>query len=474
MVAAPIAAVNLAQASARLAARPIPEGTARALGTVQTTARFAVGIAGLLLIAVSYAGWLHPPALQRRWKWETEPVVSYQRAAEQIHQWRTSKALPEEARVLNLQTDLANYIAWFAPGQRTFFDSRLGFLAPEAEDFAAVRRRLWIRTDTEAKQDQFDFPAFLRNHGVVYAVAASPNPRRNQFALNILWKDGVQSEWALGGRRAGRPARLGQANGRPKAAVAGLRSTPRGRHSWIRRSSRNRRTNSPPRSGRWTSGTGTSPPRRSRRRTGRSPSTTGTGRAGCNRIVFRHTTLSECRSNARPTVPHSKRPTRRGTVYWWSPAFHTFMAEASAFLPVDYPPEVHAVSVLSVRSGRRAVVASPDHPDGYFYLAKAYQDMGYLIPPVIRMAVTTANLARCMARLPTDPANRGGVSIDFLNCQEACQTLYGAHMSATPPRRDLAQECLRLRAAYLRQQIADVDTVAGRLTDEAAQQEERH
>jgi tetratricopeptide (TPR) repeat protein len=45
-------------------------------------------------------------------------------------------------------------------------------------------------------------------------------------------------------------------------------------------------------------------------------------------------------------------------------------------------------------------------------------------------------------------------------------------MGATPPRKDLAQECLRLFAAYLRQNIADLDAAPGRLADEEARKQE--
>jgi tetratricopeptide (TPR) repeat protein len=472
VVVAPIAATNLAQAAARLASRPIPEGTARALETAQTTGRFLAGLTGALLIAISYAGWLHPAVQQRRWKWDVEPIVSNQRAAEQIHRWRQDKALPPEARVLNIQPDMANYIAWFAPGQRTYFDTRLGFMAPEAEDFAAVRRRLAPRA--EAGQDSFDFSAFLRKHEVVYAVTAHQHRLANQHALDVLWRGGRESEWALWAV-AGRAVLLGWDPQRavPKAAVAGLRFDP------VRAAFVN-----PPAVPEPPPAAEMHPPFRPAdvwdRYVAAPPTVPADGEevlvyekyleGRIQEAMGRHQRLLAQPIELLARMYHTS-PTDPSKGRWvnaWAPNLVNALATAGRFhLPAKFPPEVYGVSLLSVRSGRRAVVAIPDHPDGYFLLATAYQAVGNQMPPVLRTAVTTANLARCFARLPADPANRGGMVIDAGNAAAACQFLFGLHMEATPPRFDAAVECRRVLVAYLRASIDDADSLAGRVTDDA-------
>jgi tetratricopeptide (TPR) repeat protein len=456
---APIAAANLAQAAARLAARPIPEGTARALETLQTTGRFMVGLTGLFLIAISYAGWLHPAAQQRRWKWDVEPIVSNQRAAEQIRHWRESGALPKEARVLNLQPDMAHYIAWFAPGQRTYFDTRFGLLGDdEAQNYAAVRRRLAPRTEAEARKDPFDFTAFLRDKEVVYAVTAHQRRFQNQQALNALWQAGQESEWALWAV-TGKAVLLGWDRQRavPKEAVAGLRFDPV-RAAFVNPAP----VPEPPEP------KDMHPPFRPADIWDRYVAAPAVVPAdGEEVLVYEQYLMSRVQEVMSRHQMLLGWPGHLLRWRWSTPALQHFMGEAEGYVPPKFPPEVYGVSLLAVRSGRRAVVASPDHPDGYYQLAKAYQAVGNLSPPAVRIPVTTASLARCLARLPADPANRGGVAIDVGSAIEACRFLYGLHLDARPDRVDAAVECRRLWAAYLRQQIEDLEAGAGRVEDDA-------
>ncbi|HKB01389.1 MAG TPA: hypothetical protein VKD90_04175, partial [Gemmataceae bacterium] len=199
-VSVPIASVNLAAAAGRLAARPLPEGAVRLLDTFRGTGRAVAGLVGLILIALTYAGWLHPFGQQRRWKWDVEPNTSLVRAAEKIQAWRTSGELPPDARLLNLQPDFANYAAWYAPAEKSFFDFRFAFHEPEVADYLAVRRYL-SHTVQERRQDPFDLNEFLRRHRVSYALTAHPNRGWNQAALNALWAAdlgaGRGPEWVL-------------------------------------------------------------------------------------------------------------------------------------------------------------------------------------------------------------------------------------------------------------------------------------
>ena len=478
VVAAPIAAANLAQAAARLATRPIPEGTARALETLQTTGRFVVGLVGLLLIAVSYAGWIHPANQQRRWKWDVEPVVSNQRAAEQIHRWRESGALPAEARVLNLQADVAHYIAWFAPGQRTYFDTRVGLLAQEAEDYAKLRRQMDFRGDKPGAADAFDFPAFLRKHAIVYAVTAHPFRQQNQYVLNVLWQGGRAAEWDLWAV-TGRAVLLGwdKQTVVPKAAVAGLRFDP------VRAAFADPApVPEPPPPAEM------HPPFRPAdvwdRYVAAPPVIPADGEevlvygqyleSRVQEVLTRHQRFLSLPIEMLARLYHSN-PTRLRDGRWsnaWAPGLVDALAVAAQFAPIKFPPEVYGVSLLSVRSARRAVVASPDHPDGYYFMAKAYQGTGNQSPPVIRAAVTTANLARCLARIPTDPANRGGVAIDPLNVLDACQALFGLHMREMPQRLDVAFECQRLMVAYLRHFVEAEEANIDRLADDVLREQQ--
>ena len=197
IVAAPIAALNLAEAGRRLAERPLQNQTMRMLHALRGGGRVVVGIACVLLISVSYAGWLHPTAQQRRWNWDVEPSESLKHAAEQIHTWRAEGTLPPEARLLNLQPDFASYVAWYAPGEKDYFDYRVRFHAPEARDYVALRRYLSHVTPQERQQDSFDFPEFLRRNRITYLVNSSRLPQHNRAALSALIESAPIPDWVL-------------------------------------------------------------------------------------------------------------------------------------------------------------------------------------------------------------------------------------------------------------------------------------
>src|SRR5262249_36304314 len=137
-----------------------------------------------------------------------EPDASLVRAAERIQKWRDDKLLPPDARLLNLQPDTANYLAWFAPGEKTYFDMRLGFHGPEAQEFVALRKHLGPQFGSPPAREPFDLPGFLRKNRICFAIA-SGNRLWNQTALDVLWgadlAAGVKSEpewvlWQVDGR----------------------------------------------------------------------------------------------------------------------------------------------------------------------------------------------------------------------------------------------------------------------------------
>src|SRR5262249_56499479 len=115
------------------------------------------------------------------------------------------------------------------------------------------------------------------------------------------------------------------------------------------------------------------------------------------------------------------------------PPLHWGPPSVPTLVPPPPPPGAAAVAVPAARSARRAIISSPDHPDGYYFLAKAYTDSAYLVYPDIQETVITASLARCIARLPEDPSRRRAT----FNVQDACFLLNRAHETAYPPRLDL-------------------------------------
>jgi len=456
-VTAPIAALNLAAAGRRLIETPLSEGSVRALHTLRSGSRAAVGLIGLLMIAVSYAGWLQPFAQQRRWKWDVEPSPSLVRAAEKIQQWRETKILPPEAHLLNLQPDFANYAAWFAPSEKSFFDFRLRFHADEVADYIALRRYLAHRDPQERKRDPYDLNAFLRKHRITYAVSAHPLRHYNFWAVDALWGNEADPaagpEWVLW-HVEGRAVILGWTKQQEisTAAFDRLRFDPL-RAAYVDPQllpMPEVRQPLPPRDV-W------------ERFVIAPPVTPAEGEETLvynqyrqtlvRRVIMRHQTLLFVADQL--VLPRML-----------TPALSVWGSISRQLMPPVMPPEVSAVSLLAVRAARQAIKTSPDHPDGYYFLAKAYSDPTLTFPE--QDMVTVATLARCRARLPENPAEVRSTNIDVL---ELCSDLGMAHQNAMPKRLDLLFDVTKMSIRYLEDEIEarekNLDQFSGQLRDRA-------
>lgn len=453
VVLAPIAAVNLAAVARRLADRPMPEGTARALHALRSGGRAAVGLVGLLLVALTYAGWTQPFAQQRRWKWDVEPSQSLIRAAERIQRWRDEGTLPPEARLLNLQPDFANYVAWYAPSEKTFFDYRLAFHRPEAADYVAVRKYLAPRIDpTERKKDPYDLPTFLRKYNVTYAVSAHPLRGWNQAAVDALWADdpsvAAGPDWVLWNVE-GRAVILGwtRQEAIPPSAFDRLRFDPV-RAAFAEATPLPKPDVRPP-----------LPPRDVWERFVQPPPVAPAEAEEAFILVrYRQSLMMRIAARHRLLIEGARVFAQEQLM---TPALTTWAVVNRQILPT-MPPEVNAAALLAVRAGRRAVATSPDHPEGYDFLAKAYADSSYYVFPDLQEVVTTVNLTRCRARLPDELTVRRP-TIDVL---ELCDQLVRAHNSAVPRRLDLLLEVTRLAVAYLRDEVDFLEGEVGRVPAE--------
>jgi hypothetical protein len=105
------------------------------------TGRFGTVVAGLALLALAALGRLHPGAPEPR-AWAVEADPSLVRVAEELATWHATGKLDGAARGFNFSPEVANYLAWFGPAEKGFFDSRLEVSAPAATDFVAVRGAL--------------------------------------------------------------------------------------------------------------------------------------------------------------------------------------------------------------------------------------------------------------------------------------------------------------------------------------------
>lgn len=130
----------------------------------------------IMFVAAAYPGWLHPPAghpsMAQRCAWGVEPEPGLRRTAELLGRWRESGRLPDDYRGLVVNFDLANHIAWFAPKEKVFANSRFGFHLPELEELIKSRRIFLNRQPGEPIENVeiANFREFSQKFDVSYVV----------------------------------------------------------------------------------------------------------------------------------------------------------------------------------------------------------------------------------------------------------------------------------------------------------------
>ncbi|HEV3387020.1 MAG TPA: hypothetical protein VG097_19535 [Gemmata sp.] len=138
VVGAPICALNLREAMA-------------SKSFIRLGRTFAL-VVSTMLVLIGYHGRENGFYNRDRgvaWGIHVDPTLSH--AAENIAQWNRSHPPEEREIVLNAHVDLGHYMAWFAPGEKYFLDSRLQLFTHVADDYAAISRDLGllIKTDTD-------------------------------------------------------------------------------------------------------------------------------------------------------------------------------------------------------------------------------------------------------------------------------------------------------------------------------------
>jgi tetratricopeptide (TPR) repeat protein len=360
---------------------------------------------------------------------------------------------------------VAHYVAWFAPAEKTFFDTRLRFHRPEAAEYAALRKYLVPRDPRERRQDPYDLAAFLHKHRITYAVSAHRHPVHNLAAVMALWGDepdpATGPEWALW-HVDGRAVVLGwtRQEAIPESAFDRLRFDPL-RAAYAEAERLPTPAVRPP-----------LPARDIWERFVVAPPTAPVEAEEAfilmryrenvmNRAAFRHRVALE----AVHLVARDRLQTPAWTLWTLLPLVGD--PRLQSLVPPTMPPEVSAIALLSVRAARRAIISSPDHPDGYYYLAKAYADSAYYVDPGVQELVVTASLGRVRVRLPDKPGPRRP-TLDVL---DLC--LHLAELHGKAGRMDLLRDVTKLSAEYLRADVAALEDEANRLTGEARDRAEK-
>lgn len=189
IVAAPIIVRNLHDWFLRRSERTFEEAEPEAAGPISavphrqsagvalTPARLVafLGLTGRLLTltlalvggVLAYFGRLHtnPNYISHAQPatWTVAPDPSIERAVRQLQQWRESGKLPADARGLHLHPEIANYCAWFAPGEKSFLDYRIHFFQTRTSDYARARRELQRSLGGEVPEE---LARIFRKHGI--------------------------------------------------------------------------------------------------------------------------------------------------------------------------------------------------------------------------------------------------------------------------------------------------------------------
>lgn len=209
VVAGPIAALNWQDWAA--ARRPSTPGWAVRLAARLRPAIVAVALLGLIASAVF--GWPEGSKRGRSLGWSVQADPSLRRAAEEIGTWRWEGLLPEGVRVFALSPEAAHHCAWFAPGERQFFDHRYSLSSRAAREYEEVCAALEPGLARHG-EDAGDWRRVLRGYAVGVVLLHDRDPQRFFAVQGHLAAD--TQEWTLL-RVAGQALLVGWNDGLPPA-----------------------------------------------------------------------------------------------------------------------------------------------------------------------------------------------------------------------------------------------------------------
>jgi hypothetical protein len=210
LVAVPLVAAELNALGARAVLKGPGDPRSRVLLYASSFGRVACVLGVVALCVAAYPGWVHPdvsnPALARRVGWGVEPDPALARAADQFRQWRATDRLPAAARGVIANTELANYVAWFAPEEKVFINSRFNHHRRELADYVKLRTGLGLVGAADVRPNPADATDVLSGRGAEYlAIHGSPTDPavlrlRADLATSALYRDwAAWTPWYLDG-----------------------------------------------------------------------------------------------------------------------------------------------------------------------------------------------------------------------------------------------------------------------------------
>jgi len=415
VVAVPLVAGQLNAFSARVGAERWADPKSRPLLIASSVGRLVCVLAVCAGCVLAYPGWVQPdisnPAYARRVAWAVEPEPALVQAAEQFRHWRETGALPADAHGVVASTDLANYLAWFAPQEKVLIDSRYNFHRPELADYFALRKGLGLLALEGERPNPKDTAAVLTKWGAEYLAvytagvdAVFTRLRANEAASGMYRDEDNWSPWYVDGRTTVFGWRAPDEPAKP--TFARLRLDP------VLLAFGPKVVPVPP--------TDLQPP----------PPPLGWEAAFVRPAQMAPIGAAESLGWTRFKEGAATRQFRRGVVREnvTAPFFvvgvppvtnfsmHQFAvlvtiaSGAVRFEPNEATPagaaaaadahEMAAVPILALRAARRAIAENPDHPDAYFALAQALSDKDLPLSESERQLGIVTAYRQCLERLP--------------------------------------------------------------------------
>lgn len=423
----PLVASRLNLLSARVRPPDRADKAARLVLTGSAAGRVASALALAGLCLAAWPGWLHPPASYwggpglddpssaRRVAWAVEPDPELVKAASWLGEQRAAGRLPADARGVITAVELANYCAYFAPGEKVFVNGRYNHHRPELPDFVAVRAAAEVRPGADPPVDPDRVGRVLDARGASYLVVYDRARQTGVLAgyrrlglplpgvLDVYSSPDHWAPWYGDGRAAAfgwRPAPGGErpeweglrlsapvlAFG-PAAAGAGadpLRPAP------------------PPRTALDEFLGGPVPP---------APAAADEALGWMeykSLAAGRAAVTQQAAKLLRLNVPGVAVPPLAAVVTQFRSEWG-FQQGASVRPEPPADGSFLAGAVLAVRAARRAIAENPAHPDGYYALAQALNDPDLPLDPSERDVGRAAALRQALDRFPPAAEFRRGV-----------------------------------------------------------------
>ena len=149
----------------------------------------------LTLVGLGWLGWTN--GLRNRDRgagWAVHTDATLERAAAGIAKWRAKNTGSPDAQVFTSHQDLSHYLAWFAPGEKSFLDVRLQLFTSVMSDYANLSQAVGLLPGHDRDAE---LPHELMERHRIKAIALyDPDIRRMTAALRTVFR-GERSRWVL-------------------------------------------------------------------------------------------------------------------------------------------------------------------------------------------------------------------------------------------------------------------------------------